>query len=260
MTRLLVFLWLCAPSIGIGAAPDVVTGDVDRRIWNGTPIAIDLQVGVERRVVFPVPVHLDIDRQLINKLRVQIVDGNVYLKASEAFASTRVIAGAIDTDGLFLLDLRAASTAVSKEPVIVAVPSTSPARPEADGAVVSTTPAPGYVSLTRWMARELYAPDRLRTPAPGVARVPIDRTPVPGYRGSSVDVRPIVAWRGHGLYLTAVQLQNATPEAVELDPRLIRGRWLTRALQHARLGPAGSPQDSTTAYLISTASFSESLR
>jgi Protein of unknown function (DUF3438). len=48
-------------------------------------------------------------------------------------------------------------------------------------------------------------------------------------------------------YVTAVKLANLTREPVLLDPRDLRGRWLTATFQHARLFPAGSEADTQLA-------------
>ena len=45
-----------------------------------------------------------------------------------------------------------------------------------------------------------------------------------------------------------------------LDPRTLRGRWLTAAFQHNRLHEAGSEADRTVVYLISDRPFAASLR
>ncbi len=78
-------------------------------------------------------------------------------------------------------------------------------------------------------------------------------------RGGQVTAVPLVAWRAGGLYLTAVKLTNATTEPVTLDPRALRGDWLSAAFQHARLLPASDEADTTAVYLISARPFETAL-
>ncbi len=73
-------------------------------------------------------------------------------------------------------------------------------------------------------------------------------------RGSNV-----TAWRAGDLYVTAVKLRNLTRQAVTLDPRTLRGMWLTAAFQHNRLLPNGDEADTTALYLISPRPFETSL-
>ena len=76
--------------------------------------------------------------------------------------------------------------------------------------------------------------------------------------GDAVEATPLMAWRAGTLYLTAVKLRNRSNTAQVLDPRLLRGNWLTATLQHARLLPAGNVADSTAVYLISAQPFAAS--
>ena len=64
-----------------------------------------------------------------------------------------------------------------------------------------------------------------------------------------------MAWRAKGLYVTAVKLTNRTEQALTLDPRNIRGTWLTATFQHHRLFPKGDEADTTAVYLISARPF-----
>ena len=120
-------------------------------------------------------------------------------------------------------------------------------------------PAYGYVALTRFAAQQLYAPARLLRDLPGVVRVPVRREPVLLVRGGQVIAEPLVAWRAGDLYVTAVKLTNRSEDAVTLDPRTLRGRWLTAAFQHNRLLPRGDEADTTAAYLIAARPFETSL-
>ena len=117
----------------------------------------------------------------------------------------------------------------------------------------------GYVSLTRYAAQQLYAPMRLLSSVPGIVRVPVQRGSVALVPGDTVEAQPLVAWRAGHLYVTAVKLRNRSRKAQVLDPRTLRGVWLSAAFQHARLLPAGDEADTTAVYLVSAQPFRASL-
>ena len=66
---------------------------------------------------------------------------------------------------------------------------------------------------------------------------------------------PLIAWRSGSLHLTAVTLRNVTATPIELDPRSLRGEWLTATFQHNRLLAAGDEADLTVVYLVSPQPF-----
>ncbi|MCP3972285.1 MAG: DUF3438 family protein, partial [Rhodobacteraceae bacterium] len=100
-----------------------------------------------------------------------------------------------------------------------------------------------------------YAPARLLKNSPGIVRTPVAREPIDLVRGGAIDARPLVAWRAGGYYLTAVKLTNRTGQPRILDPRALRGTWLTATFQHHRLLPKGDEADTTVLYLISARPF-----
>jgi hypothetical protein len=77
--------------------------------------------------------------------------------------------------------------------------------------------------------------------------------------GAQVQATPIMAWRSGDWVVTAVKLKNLTPTELILDPRKLRGAWLTASFQHNLLKPAGDLRDTTALYLISHDSFARSL-
>ena len=223
--------------------------------WQDVPIPVVLTVGAERRVQFKVPVSVGVPSSLQALLRTQTVNGSVYLLAHAAFAETRVLVRELDTGQTYLLDLRATHEASSNEAIIIE------SGPAAESTLTSDTHNPGthgYVSLTRFAAQQLFAPLRLAAPLPGIARIPVQQQSVFLLPGGTIEATPLMAWRAGQLFLTAVKLRNRSTEPQVLDPRLLRGNWLTATFQHARLLPAGDPADSTAVYLVSAHPFAAS--
>jgi len=170
-----------------------------------------------------------------------------------------VIVRGIDNGQVYLLDLSAVAEGDGSGPIEIYLPDAAPAN-GSEPTVASGPPQYGYVTLTRFAAQQMYAPARLLHEFPGLNRVPVKREPVALVRGDAVEALPLVAWRAGDLYVTAAKLTNTTDRPQTLDPRTLRGRWLTAALQHNRLHQAGSEADRTVVYLISDRPFAASLR
>ena len=232
-----------------------------RMQWQKTPIAITLSVGQERMVHFRRPVSVGLPATIESVLRTQTVNGTVYLMAKAAFGSTRVIVREIDMGQTYLFDLSASpsngTTSGNTAPIVVTLDEVGSA--ENRLAETGSSAQHGYVSLTRFAAQQLYAPMRLLSSVPGIVRVPIQRQSVALVPGNSVEAKPLVAWRAGHLYVTAVKLTNRSAKAQTLDPRTLRGAWLSAAFQHARLLPAGDEADTTAVYLVSAEPFRASL-
>ncbi len=241
---------------GIGSAfAAAATEGPERIAWTRTPIAIELPVGTERLVHFPGSIKLGIPPQLQGVVRVQSIAGTAYLLANQPFASTRVIVRALGNGQIYLLDLSAEAEGASNAPVEIFLPDEARATGRDAGSETPACPQHGYVTLTRFAAQQLYAPARLLEDLPGVVRVPVKREAIGLVRGDGVEALPLIAWRAGDLYVTAVKLSNKTDRPQNLDPRTLRGRWLTASFQHNRLHAAGSEADRTVVYLISARPF-----
>jgi len=254
MTAMLAVI-LLVHAVGVNAATDTP----ERIAWRKTPIAVELPVGAERLVHFPGAVKVGVPPQLQGAVRVQSIDGTLYLLASQPFAATRVIVRAIDNGQVYLLDLSGVADGGGSGPIEIHLPEEARAN-GAEPTAASGPPQYGYVTLTRFAAQQMYAPARLLHELPGVVRVSIKREPVALVRGDTVEAVPLVAWRAGDHYVTAAKLTNMTDRPQTLDPRTLRGRWLTAAFQHNRLHEAGSEADRTVVYLISDRPFAASLR
>lgn len=254
-----VWLVVLALLLQTGAAY-ATSENPERVVWRKIPIAVELPVGSERLVHFPGPVKVGLPPELQGLVRVQSIAGTLYLLAHQPFGSTRVIVRSVDNGQVYLLDLSASPEAGNSNPVVVYLPD----EPGADNGLsesdAAALPQYGYVTLTRFAAQQLYAPARLLRDLPAVVRVPVKREPVALVRGNAVDAVPLVAWRAGDLYLTAARLTNKTNRPQTLDPRTLRGRWLTASFQHNRLHVAGTETDRTVVYLISDRPFAASLR
>ena len=180
----------------------------------------------------------------------------VYLLAQAPFDSSRLMVRELDSGHIYLLDVTAVEEGGATHPIQITVAGDSgTAKDVATGANGSGPSQPGYIQLTRFAAQQLYAPIRLVKDRPGIVRVPVKRDAIDLLHGGTVEAIPLVAWRANGLYVTAVKLTNRTEQPQTLDPRDLRGTWLSATFQHHRLLPLGDEADTTAVYLISARPF-----
>ena len=263
-------LWLAAAlttSVGLPAAatehdaPEVVR-------WDRSPIRLTLAINQERLLQFQAPIQPGVPPAVAQKIRIQAIDDTVYITAKEPFDYARFQVREIDSGRIYLLDLQAQAGGQSHPIRIVASSGGNEGAVQRDGTETTTAPprpSYGYMALTRFAAKQVYAPERLTAGLPGLQRVPLGtrRSGKHLMSGAAIVATPLVSWRavnnGASLYVSAVRLKNATRELVVLDPRRIRGTWRAATFQHSHLAPAGQAADTTTVYLISDRPFREAL-
>ena len=234
--------------------------DIPERIeWQKVPIRLALVVGQEQRIEFPATVKVGVPAAIQPLLRTQSVNGMVYLLAHAPFAASRLMVRELDSGRIYLFDVRATKQGGVSQPLQITVAEAHPADKERAITDPGAGPAPpNYIQLTRFAAQQLYAPSRLLKHRPGMVRIPVTRVPVDLLHGGAIEATPLVAWRANGLYITAVKLTNHSDRAQTLDPRALRGAWLTATFQHHRLLPQGNEADTTAVYLISARPFEAS--
>ncbi|PVZ36902.1 TIGR03749 family integrating conjugative element protein [Pseudomonas sp. CC120222-01a] len=225
-------------------------GAVEVKYWDRLPLAVPLTVGQERVLMLDEDVRVGLPSAIASKLRVQSVGGTVYLRAAEALPPTRLQLQSVKTGDIILIDIEALEGSEALEPVKIVAQAQSPDMEVAKDAAPAATPIP--VVLTRYAAQNLYAPLRTVAPLPGVRRVPLTdsiafSTLLPTER---VSIKALAAWRLGDYWVTAVKIVNRGPGKVALDPRHLQATLYAATFQHPDLGLAGTPEDTTVAYLV----------
>ena len=233
----------------------LVHAEAPERIeWKKAPIRLELAVGQEQRIEFPNAVKVGVPGSLQPLLRTQSVNGTVYLLAHASFGSNRLMMRELDSGHIYLFDVTAVEEGGTAHPLQIYVAGDSgTVKDVATG--TNDAGQPSYIQLTRFAAQQLYAPVRLVKDRPGIVRVPVTRDAVNLFHGGTIEATPLVAWRANGLYVTAVKLTNRTNHPQTLDPRDLRGTWLSATFQHHRLLPMGDEADTTAVYLVSARPF-----
>lgn len=233
---------------------------VDHVIWRNIPIRVVLPVGRERRIDFPASVKIEWPRDVETRTeRLQIREnGSVYWTAAVPFGTHRVNVITL-TGETYLLDVEARDGASARTLVVLDERFPDREATEVTSDPVQATAAPlDAVDLVRYAAQQLYGPRRAVKMLPGVVQIPVSTDDVPLYRGGDLRTSPIAQWKTPGsLYVTAIRVTSDSLEPVRLDPRQLRGEWLSATAQHGRVSAAGEAGDTTAWYLVSDRPFEE---
>lgn len=246
-------------------------------IWNQTPIAVKLPVGIERIVHFSEAVQVGYDKTHLTdeKIRLQNNGGTLYLLAKQIFSVERIQVK-LQNGKIILLDISAEKGA-SRTPLDIIIgedqlahssmvasfeklPVVADQNLDEDNANtiqrISITP----IALTRFAAQQLYAPQRLLTQSKRIYRIPMHtKKTISLILDGSVMAMPLASWRGGDQFVTAVLIRNNLPQSLTLHPQDLCGHWQTVTFfpQH-QLAPRGDMKDSTTVFLVSNRPFSDS--
>ncbi|MGP3049488.1 TIGR03749 family integrating conjugative element protein [Serratia ureilytica] len=240
--------------------------------WERIPLQIPLAVGKERVLFAEKNVRVGFPPALNGKLRVQSSGGAVYLKADAAFPPTRLQLQDVENGEVILLDVTASDKG-SAEPVRIVysgdvtsvsssndTPAASGGNNAAPGADNGTQAkrkkvkynAPLPVVLTRYAAQSLYGPVRTVEAVPGIHPVNphLPKRITTLYPSEPVTITPLGGWGIGSRNVVALKVQNTVSRKITLDPRVLQGQFVTATFQHRYLGPVGTPEDTTTLYLV----------
>ncbi len=225
--------------------------------WPTNPIELNITVGSEQQITLPgtESIRVGVPNKIERLLKVEVIGPHLWVTPLQEFELSRIIIVA-PPNGRLVLQINSVKEQISNQPIVVQSPS------ETESPEVSTNyiPSYGYVTLTRWVVQQLYAPQRLLTDLPGVNRVPVDKSELEIFRcgarlptlcAGGVVGSPLASWQSNHHYVTAVEVQNKLAEPVVLDARELRGNWRAAAFVHNQLRPFGQHGDNTVLVLIS---------
>ncbi|CRM56962.1 TIGR03749 family integrating conjugative element protein [Pseudomonas sp. 25 R 14] len=220
--------------------------------WERLPLTLSLVIDQERVIFVDEAIRVGVPSSLAGKLRVQSTGGALYLRALEAIAPTRLQLQSVTTGDIVLLDIVTTPGDQPLEPVRILKHAQRHTDESDTGQTASAERTPIPVALTRYAAQNLYAPLRTVESLPGVRRVTLKlHTELPNLLPTEhLSSTPLASWRLDQFWVTAVILRNRGSETVRLDPRRVEANLYAASFQHAFLGPAGSAEDTTIAYLV----------
>ncbi|MFC0142559.1 TIGR03749 family integrating conjugative element protein [Pectobacterium cacticida] len=244
--------------------------------WERIPLQIPLKVGQERVIFADKNVRVGFPPALNDKLRVQSTGGAVYLKADSAFPQTRLQLQDLESGEIILLDVTASPNGPT-EPVRLVYSgdvttvdssdrpakvsghndssSTTGAKPDTKESEKSKAPrynAPLPVVLTRFAAQTLYGPLRAVEPVSGIHPVNprLSGKITTLYPSEPLDITTLSAWGVGARSVVALRVRNTSSRKIVLDPRVLQGQFVSATFQHRWVGPIGTPEDTTTLYLV----------
>ncbi|QHP79369.1 TIGR03749 family integrating conjugative element protein [Pectobacterium odoriferum] len=241
--------------------------------WERIPLQIPLKVGQERVIFADKNVRVGFPLALNDKLRVQSTGGAVYLKADSAFPQTRLQLQDLESGEIILLDVTASPNGPT-EPIRLVYSgdvttvdnSDRPAKSSGRSSSSSTaetksdakeSKAPRYnaplpVVLTRFAAQTLYGPLRAVEPVSGIHPVNprLSGKITTLYPSEPLDITTLSAWGVGSRSVVALRVRNTSSRKIILDPRILQGQFVSATFQHRWIGPIGTPEDTTTLYLV----------
>lgn len=115
-----------------------------------------------------------------------------------------------------------------------------------------------YMDLTRYAAESIRQLPDQRPPHAKIHPAELrQRAPLMLLPNPSMRMLPVESWRQGGVYVTALEVRNASPQAVVIDQRQLKGHWLAATLEGNQLAKQGDFGDSTYLYLISGEPFDD---
>lgn len=237
-------------------------GKIERVLFDRRPIRVAVAAGRERIVHLPWVAAIEIPPSADPHLQIQVIDKQAFIR-SDTPTQIRVVAQGMEGEGFIPLDItvRDGANVPDELDVFIKADTTSAAssKAQSEDDDADSIEAPDMVQMSRYCLQQVYAPQRLIKPLPGVRQVEIKSAVVTGlYRGGAVLTTPIGAWRSTDQYVTAVRLTNRMAQAIDLDMEALRGHWLAATPQHWRLLPNGTDADTTVVCLISAQAFDAS--
>ena len=194
--------------------------------------------------------------------------GVLYLTATQPFSNQLAELKLNDSQGTVILVRLTSTQAANQDHIEILLPPSSSTTSQGSGHDSSDKTLGDKV---RWVAEQLYAPDRLLTQPNWIFRVPMRTAQfVPLYRDTNVTAMPLASWQSGDEFITAVLLRNNQKSEINskpiiLDFNLLRGQWVAASffregLEEPKiLEPEGSGEDSTTLILVSSMPFDQAL-
>ena len=115
-----------------------------------------------------------------------------------------------------------------------------------------------YIDLTRYASEAVRVSGLERKVDPKISPAPIKQfDPVDLSYDARLSALPIASWRQGGVYVSAIELHNVSPDKVTVDYRHLKGRWLASTIETEVLDGRDGENSVTYLYLISSQPFEE---
>lgn len=115
-----------------------------------------------------------------------------------------------------------------------------------------------YVDLTRYASEAVRVSGDERKIDPKIHPVRLSQfVTVDLTYDARIKALPIAGWKQGGIYVTALELHNSSPDKVTVDYRHLKGKWLASTIENEVLEGRDRNNNVTYLYLISSGPFEE---
>lgn len=245
-------------------------------VWQGDPLAIELPLNKEKRIIFPDKVLPDLKNALTtDQLRIMNDNQSLYLTALKPFSTTRMIVTLEKNNTVLLIDLSTNPNAKNNTLTIDVKNNyqnkneMNPSSSVNDINVSSddmnkNLEGDNTIELIRFAWQQLYAPERFVNNSLQITRVPMHTLPLLSslIYGDKVYAHPISEWEYDRSFVTAIELRNKYPHPTLINlANDVCGNWKAVTLYPlSHLKSAGDKEnDSTVLFLISKVPFNQAM-
>ena len=245
--------------------------------YDGVPIDIELQAGVQSMLRFPWQATVGLSAELVGVLEPVTIGDTTFLTPQMEFDSVEVKFKNAANGTIIVTRISSSESAM---PVMLNIEDIrgdlanarsrrtgdqlAPQENERSATQRGLAADYSYIGMSRFAFQQMYSPVRLQEPLPGMrprrlkgsveSRADYDLFP-----GERVVAVPWAEWRAPGgLYVTAVYLENRSERTVRIDPRRLRYDqrvWKGLSFYAGHMGPASGAERVTTMVVISTTSW-----
>ena len=245
----------------------VADEDVEHVVWDTEPVIFYLEVGKQRRLIFPGAVKIEMPAYL-NNVAIDVITlgtGATYWKANKTFDEQLLKVTSLVTHKEYLIRVKTVRNIESN--TIIKVLDKVKASPEKRVSAKS-----GYskgkktseVDMLRYVSARVLnsVPRRLQPVIPGVSQVKIESHPYYLYESGEFQTVPVMQFKSpppRSFYVTAVKFINKMPYKVSFDPRYVTGEVRATSPLHGVTYPTGHKWDTSIVLYVTDRSFQESL-
>ncbi len=257
MLKVVLFITILSLSFSILA---------DERVqWEqGKVVALELQNGNERQVIFPEQVRFAFKSEYADLFTYSLIDRTLFIQPLGDFSERLTFQG-IGSGSIYILAANAADVnqkakttlRIDDTPQDSSEVSTAPVSHQA-GAQYSAEPI-DPIDLVQHIAQTLYSSDEANIePIQGVSRAPVKTVKAEHlYRGGELEATVLAGWVGGGMYVTAVKFTNTTERRIMFEPCKLRGNWYSATPQFRRVFEKSHASNFTVVYLLSEVPFDQ---
>lgn len=209
-------------------------------------------------------------KDLIENNTLQLINNNgvLYLNANNAFSNKLSELKLQDSNGTIILLRLSANKKANTDHIQILVNSQQSDQPTLNSNETNNpiTQDQTISHMIRWVAQQLYAPQRLLTDPDWIYRVPMQTQRfIDMYRGDLVSSMPLASWQDGDNYITAILMRNTLKKPIKIDYQQVRGKWVAMAFirptksDPSWLSTSHTKQDTTTLIVVSNDPFNQAL-